>query len=96
MMKKFCELLSDRNFIDGILQMEKGSDIRDAFRSHGVELDQVEFSKLCEVLVENLKSRKMTDLEVLSSCSAVDFEISKKAKIEHFSKDCDSNENPFS
>ncbi|MDR1364829.1 MAG: hypothetical protein LBJ32_04310 [Oscillospiraceae bacterium] len=68
--------------------MQNGFDIRNAFRTHGIELDQIEFSKLCEVLVESLEN-KNTDLEVKSSCEAVDFEINNVNLTKQFSKDCD-------
>jgi hypothetical protein len=79
MESKFTELLNNKRFIKKILNMEKGTDVREAFERRGIELDKIKFSRLCQALVENFKNKNKKgttkEITVVSEHASVDYEI---------------------
>ncbi|MBO6126402.1 MAG: hypothetical protein J6P21_00135 [Clostridia bacterium] len=73
----FKKLMQDEKFIKDILSTNNGKEIINKFESQGIDINKIQFSELCNILIQRLKSDdSSTNLEVSSIDSpiSVDYE----------------------
>ncbi len=75
--QEFKEAFSDKKFVDGLLRLKTGEQVRKALKRKGIILTTEELDKFAEVLVKALEGNKISDEEI-ENCSggANDFGVS--------------------
>lgn len=66
--KEFEEAFSDENFVNELLNLKTGEQVRNALAKKGIVLTPEELDKFAEVLVRALEKSKMSE-EELKNCS---------------------------
>ncbi len=66
--QEFKEAFSDKKFVNELLRLKTGEQVRKALKMKGIILTTEELDKFAEVLVNALESNKITDEEI-GNCS---------------------------
>lgn len=75
----FKKLMQDEKFIKDILSTNNGKEIINKFESQGIDINKIQFSELCNILIQRLKSDdSSTNLEVSSIDSPISVDYEKR------------------
>lgn len=75
----FKKLMQDEKFIRDILSTNNGKEIIDKFESQGIDINKIQFSELCNILIQRLKSDDLSsNLEVSSIDSPISVDYEKR------------------
>ena len=75
----FKKLMQSKEFIEDILNTNDGKEIIDKFEAQGIDINKIQFSKLCNILVQRLKSDDANpNLEVSSIDSPISVDYEKR------------------
>ena len=73
----FKRLMQNKEFIEDILNTNDGKEIIDKFEAQGIDINKIQFSELCNILVQRLKSND-SNLEVSSIDSPISVDYEKR------------------
>ena len=75
----FKKLMQSKEFIEDILNTNDGKEIIDKFEAQGIDINKIQFSELCNILVQRLKSDDSNpNLEVSSIDSPISVDYEKR------------------
>lgn len=75
----FKKLMQDKEFIEDILKTNNSKEIINKFESFGIDISKIQFSELCNILVQRLKSDDSNpNLEISSIDSPVSVDYEKR------------------
>ena len=75
----FKKLMQDEKFIEDILSTNNGKEIINKFESQGIDINKIQFSELCNILIQKLKSDDSNpNLEVSSIDSPISVDYEKR------------------
>ena len=75
----FKKLMQSKEFIEDILNTNDGKEIIDKFEAQGIDINKIQFSELCNILVQRLKSDDANpNLEVSSIDSPISVDYEKR------------------
>ena len=71
--------MQDKEFIEDILKTNNSKEIINKFESFGIDISKIQFSELCNILVQRLKSDDSNpNLEISSIDSPVSVDYEKR------------------